>query len=370
MTWNWQQPDWPNFRWDADRFTEIEKQFLLGGGVLIGSAHHLGQEEGDQFKVELLSAEAVTTSEIEGEILDRESVRSSIRKELGLSTDEQRQRPAERGIAEMMVDLYRTSAEPLSEDTLWRWHRMVMTGDERLHRAGQYRTSTEPMQIISGPLDRPNIHFEAPPSTAVPPEMAKFVSWFNGTSLGQKASLPPVTRAGIAHLYFESIHPFEDGNGRIGRAVAEKALAQGTGHPMLISLAATILARRKQYYEALEQASRDNELTGWLIWFSDTVLEAQRRTTALVEFAIDKAKLFERLRGQLNARQEKALLRMFREGPDGFRGGLSAGKYSTITGASEATATRDLADLVSKKALLREGERRYARYRLNVREQA
>src|SRR5262249_45891151 len=160
--------------------------------------------------------------------------------------------------------------------------------------------------------------------------------------------------------------PFEDGNGRVGRAIADKALAQSLGQPTLTSLAATILARRRSYYDALEMASRENEITRWLRWFAGTAIEAQRRTIALVEFLIEKTKLLTGLKGQINERQEKALLRMFREGPEGFRGGLSAGKYSTITGASPATTTRDMADLVEKGALRREGERRYARYHLGV----
>jgi Fic family protein len=178
--------------------------------------------------------------------------------------------------------------------------------------------------------------------------------------------LPAITKAGVAHLYFESVHPFEDGNGRIGRAIAEKALAQSLGQPTLTALATTILARRKSYYEVLEAANTENEITRWLAWFAGVAIEAQRRTIALVEFLIDKTKLLDRLQRQLNARQEKTLLRMFREGPEGFRGGLSAGKYCAITGASPATTTRDLADLVAKSALVREGERRYARYRLSV----
>ena len=162
--------------------------------------------------------------------------------------------------------------------------------------------------------------------------------------------MPALTRAGAAHLYFECIHPFEDGNGRVGRALAEKALAQSLGQPTLTALAATILARRKSYYEALEAANKQMEITEWLAWFAGITIEAQRRTLAMIEFLIEKARLFERLRGQINERQEKALVRMFKEGPDGFKGGLSAGKYATITGASPATATRDLVDL-SKKAL-------------------
>ncbi len=366
MTWNWQEPDWPNFRWDRAPLEAAEKQFLVVGGVFVGTARHLGKEDRDKLTIEAMSTEAVTTSEIEGEILDRASVQSSLRKQLGLATDERRVRPAERGIAEMMVDLYRSFAEPFSEETLFRWHRMVMSGSRNLRDVGRYRTGVKPMQVVSGSIGQPRVHFEAPPSSRVPSEMERFISWFGRTAPGREEPLPALARAGIAHLYFESIHPFEDGNGRIGRAISEKALAQSLGQPTLTALAATILGRRKSYYEALEGANKENEISRWLLWFAGVAIEAQRRTIALVEFLIDKAKLLGRLKGQLNARQGKALLRMFREGPEGFRGGLSAGKYSTITGASPATTTRDLADLVAKGALVREGERRHARYHLSV----
>src|SRR5205807_2260274 len=211
-----------------------------------------------------------------------------------------------------------------------------------------YRTGDEPMEVVSGPIHAPRVHFEAPPAMKVPEEMTRFVDWFNRTAPTGTEHLPALTRVGIAHLYFESIHPFEDGNGRIGRAIAEKSLAQSLGQPTLTALVATILVRRKGYYEALEEANKRNEITGWLVWFAGTAIEAQRRTIALVEFLIGKAKLLDRLRGQLNERQQKALLRMFREGPEGFKGGLSAGNYSTITAASPATATRDLVDLIAK----------------------
>jgi Fic family protein len=368
MTWNWQKPDWPNFRWDRARLEAAEKQFLVSGGVFVGAVRHFGKEEHDQLTIEAMSTEAVTTSEIEGEILDRASVQSSLRKQLGLATDERRVRPAERGIAEMVVDLYRSFAEPLSAETLFRWHRMVMSGSRHLRDVGRYRTGAEPMQVVSGPIGKTRVHFEAPPSSRVPSEMERFISWFNQTAPAGQEPLSALTRAGIAHLYLESIHPFEDGNRRVGRAVAEKALAQGLGQPTLAALAATILSRRKSYYEALVASNKENEITRWLMWFAGVAIEAQGRTIALVEFLIDKTKLLDRLKGQLNPRQEKTLLRMFREGPDGFKGGLSAGKYSTITGASAATTTRDLADLVSKGALVRQGERRYARYHLSVTE--
>ena len=152
-----------------------------------------------------------------------------------------------------------------------------------------------------------------------------------------------------------SIHPFEDGNGRIGRLISEKILAQIVGQPTLMVLAATILTKRKAYYAALEEANKENEITRWLLWFAGVAVEAQRRTAATVEFLIDKTRLLDRLRGQLNQRQEKALLRMFREGPEGFKGGLSAGNYERITGTSPATTTRDLADMVAKGSLTRSG---------------
>ncbi len=366
MRWNWQQPDWPKFAWDQSRLIQAEQRFLLAAGTLVGSVKHLDGYDREQITIEAISTEAVTTSEIEGEILDRASVQSSIRRQFGLQTDNRRIKPAEQGIAEMMVDLYRSFAEPLSSEMLFSWHRMLVSGRRDLKDVGRYRTSGDPMQVVSGALHEPKIHFEALPSSRMKAEMQRFITWFNRTGPQGSEPLTALTRAGIAHLFFESIHPFEDGNGRIGRVLAEKVLAQNLGQPTLIALAATILAKRKSYYEALEAANKRNEITEWLAWFAETAMEAQLRTTALVEFLIDKTKLLDRLRGQINMRQEKALLRMFREGPDGFIGGMSAGKYATITGASPATTTRDLAELVTMGALHRTGERKHTRYQLAV----
>jgi Fic family protein len=366
MTWNWQNPDWPNFRWDAARIAAAEEKFLLGAGVGLGASKHLGEEERNQHIVEAMSGEALTTSEIEGEILNRASVQSSIQRQLGLVADQRRIPPAERGIAEMMVDLYRSTAEPVSEQMLFRWHQMLTLGRRDLIDIGRFRTSAEPMQVVSGAMGAEKVHFEAPPSNQVPAEMSRFIVWFNRTGPQGTESLPAITRAGIAHLYFESIHPFEDGNGRIGRALAEKALAQSFGQPALTGLATTILAHQKNYYEALERANKGTEITDWLAWFSEIAIEAQRRTIAQVEFLIAKTKLMDRLRGNINDRQQKALLRMMKEGPEGFKGGLSAGNYATITGATPSTTTRDLTDLIEKGALIRTGERKHARYALKL----
>ena len=365
MTWNWQQSDWPNFTWDRTRLKRAEEAFLVGSGVLQGMVRHLGATEHEQLTVETISSEALATSEIEGELLERGSVLSSIRKQLSPGTDERCAARAERGVAEMMVDLNRSFARPLSSAMLFRWHRSLL-GSRPDIKVGHYRTSSEAMQIVSGPIHLPKVHFEAPPASDVPKEMERFIAWFNRTAPDGSDSLAALTRAATAHLYFESIHPFEDGNGRIGRAISEKALAQCLGQPTLTELATTILLRRKAYYTALEVASTSNEITGWIAWFSGITIEAQRRTLARVEFALDRTKLLDGLSGRLNDRQEKGLFRMLREGPAGFAGGLSAGNYMTITGAPPATATRDLADMVAKGALRRTGERRHARYHLTL----
>ena len=366
MKWNWQEPDWPEFSWKQARLLKAEALFLVEAGEYAGTAKHLGAEDREQLTVDAMSTEAVTTSEIEGEILDRSSVQSSIRRQLGLATDHRKIGAAEQGVSEMMVDLHRTYAEPLSHGMLFRWHRMLTTGRRDLKNVGSYRTHVEPMQVVSGAIHDPKVHFEAPPSASMPAEMSRFIDWFNRSAPGNAEHFPVLTRAGIAHLYFICIHPFEDGNGRIGRAIAEKVLAQSLGHPPLTALAATILAKRNAYYALLEANNKHQEITPWITWFAATAIEAQRRSIAMVDFLIDKTRLLDRLRDQLNERQKKALLRMLREGPEGFKGGLSAGKYASITGASSATATRDLADLVAKHALVRSGEQRHTRYEIAI----
>jgi Fic family protein len=364
--WNWQQGDWPQFRFDKSTLEKREAKFLLHGGLLLGALLHIRDDDKRTLAADLISDEALKTSEIEGEYLNRESVQSSIRRNFGLATDARRIPPAEQGIADMMMDLYRSFAEPLTHETMFRWHGMLTAGRRDLKNIGAYRTHDEPMQIISGPIGYPKIHFEAPPSAAMEKEMESFVNWFNDTALHDNAALPAITRAGIAHLYFATIHPFEDGNGRIARALAEKALSQALGQPTLIALSQTIQKNRKSYYEALQRSSRDNEITAWLVYFADTVLQAQNTTQRMIDFLIQKTKLYDRVKGQLNQRQEKAVARIFREGVEGFKGGLSAENYISITGAARATATRDLQALVEKGVLIRTGALKSTRYHLNV----
>lgn len=368
MLWNWQLPDWPEFRYDASAIAPFEQRFLLSSGEILGAVHHVSPPERDQLRIDLLSDEAMKTSAIEGEMLDRLSVQSSLRRELGLSLDSYPEKPREQGVAEMMVDVYSSYAEPLTHETLFRWHGMLLSHDRRLETVAAYRQHSDAMQIVSGRLDRPTVHFEAPPSMHVSSEMERYLLWFNRTASDAVDPLPALTRAGLSHLYFESIHPFEDGNGRLGRALAEKSLAQNIGHPSLIALAYTIERKRKDYYKQLERHQKTLDVTPWLKWFAETVLTAQQVTLDRVGFFIAKAHFYDRHREKLNDRQAKVIERMFREGTEGFQGGLSAENYISITGTSRATATRDLQGLVEMGALSRTGERRYTRYWLNVKD--
>jgi Fic family protein len=366
MRWNWQQPDWPNFTYDSGALEPLERRFLLQAGEFFGVYRHVGADERDTLRIELIGEEAVKTSAIEGEILDRDSVQSSLRHQFGIAAERPDARPAERGVAAMMADLYRGFAAPLTHETMLQWHAMLMSGDASHGLVGAYRSHAEPMQVVSGPDYKRIVHFEAPPSVRVAGEMQAFIEWFNGTAPHGQKPLPALARASIAHLYFVCVHPFEDGNGRIGRAVAEKSLAQYLGQPSLIALAHTIERRRKDYYDALERNNTATDVTGWVTYFASTVLAAQDRTIQRIALYISKARFHERMRGRLNQRQEKVVGRMFREDIDGFKGGLSAKNYISITGASRATTTRDLQDLVEKGALTRTGELRHTRYHLNL----
>lgn len=361
MRWNWQLPDWPNFIYDSARNAQWEKKFLLGAGSSHAFLKNVEKEEYDRFVVEILSSEGLESSRIEGEILDRASLQSSIRQHFGLKKGKQ-ERGKEAQMAKSLCDVYATFDKPLTHKMLHQWHEELFRIAPRIEDLGKYRTHKEPMQIVSGRYDVPTVFFEAPPSAQVPAEMDQFVQWFNKT----RTKEPILTRAAIAHLYFESIHPFEDGNGRVGRFLVEKVLSQGVGRPTLIAVSRVLERRRNEYYAALERCNRTLEVDHWVEFFSEVIVQAQEESLELLHFLIRKSKMLNKLSGQLNPRQEKALLRMFAEGPEGFTGGLSSEKYVAITKASKATATRDLADLVEKGALRKTGELRYTRYWLNL----
>jgi Fic family protein len=366
MRWNWQQPDWPEFRWNSEALVALEARFLQQSGIMIGVVRHLADDDRKSVILDVMTDEAMKTSQIEGELLNRDSVQSSLRREFGLETAKRRIPPAERGIAEMMMDLYRGFADPLSQEVLFDWHRKVLSGRSDIGAVGQYREHEDAMQVVSGPLHKPNVHFEAPPSNAIRGKMERFLDWFAASGPGGESALPGLTRSGLAHLYFVSIHPFEDGNGRIARAISEKVLSQAIGQPSLIALSQTIQRRRSAYYDGLEATNKGNEVTDWLVYFANTVLEAQEHSLAIVDFLLAKTRFHDRLRGRLNARQERVIERMFREGLEGFKGGLSAANYITIANTSRATATRDLQELVELGALQQTGNLKSTRYHLRI----
>jgi len=366
MKWNWQNKEWPNFTFNSEEFSEYESMFLHNSGIMRGSIKHVNEEDTNNLTVDLICDEAYKTSEIEGEILNRDSLQSSIRKHFGFKTDHRKIPPAEQGISEMMVDLYKNYQIPLSNKQLFAWHEMLTNGRRDLRDIGRYRTHKDPMQIVSGSVHDPKVHFEAPASQNLKKEMKRYINWFNNTERGKQEALSPLLRSGIAHIYFESIHPFEDGNGRIGRAISEKALSQSLGRPTLIAIAYTIESKRKEYYAALQSCNNDLDITEWLNYYCSMVLSAQNHTQSMVDFLIEKAKFYKRHSEQLNFRQEKVIERIFREGIGGFKGGLSAENYISITETTRATATRDLQNLVKIGALKKTGELKHTRYFLNI----
>ncbi len=362
MTWNWQLPDWPHFRYNVSSLLPSERAFMQSSGTALTLSRTIDDEDRAQLVIDLLCEEALKSSEIEGELLQPESVRSSLLTHFGLPSSNVRVPVKERSIADMMVDAYHTWSEPLTHETLWRWHTLLMGSESRLKDRGAYRSHDEPMQIVSNRLDKQTVFFEAPPSKEVMKEMTAFIQWFNEPTEHE----PLLGRAAVAHIYFESIHPFEDGNGRIGRALVEKLLARGLGHPSLLPISPIIERRKKEYYQNLGECNRTLEAGSWVTFFAEVLVQAQERAVKLLNFLLVKTKMMSKLSGQLNPRMEKALLRLFAAGPERYSGGLSAENYISITKASRATATRDLAELVHVGALVKTGELRYTRYWLNL----
>lgn len=362
MPWNWQLPGWPKFCYDISRIAAQERQFLLSVGSSFAFLKNIREEEYNQFIIEILSTEGLESSKIEGEILDRESLQSSIRKHFGLQPTLKKEPHKESAMANLIFNVYETYERPLTHEMLWQWHLNLFDHQSHISDLGKYRTHAEPMQIVSNRYGSSQIYFEAPPRERVPYEMNAFINWFNSTNKSDSI----LERAAIAHLYFENIHPFEDGNGRIGRLLIEKILSQGTKRPVLIAVSKVLEKRKKEYYSALEKCNKTLNVQQWVEFVAEVILQAQVESMDLLYFLINKSKMMTALSGQINTRQEKVLLRMFSEGLNGFKGGLSAENYIAITKTSKATATRDLSDLVQKGALIKTGELRHTRYRLRL----
>ena len=305
--------------------------------------------------IDLMLSEAIKTSAIEGEDLDRESVRSSLLSLITSDTlpDNSDQKAA--GAASLLVDVRKNWQTSLTHDLLGKWQSMAVPEQRYTPiMRGAYRNDPSPMQIVSGPYGREKVQYEAPPATQVPDEMARFIDWYNDINpLSGDKKLPGIARAGIAHLWFEVIHPFDDGNGRGGRAIADHALSQSLGYPTTACLATAIEGDTKSYYLQLEKASRGSlDVNVWLDYFADTVIEAQEIAREEVDFVLGKTRFYQAYGDQLNGRQARMVSRVFAEGGAGFKGGITTKKYEAITKCPNRTASRDLSDLVAKGIII------------------
>ena len=369
MTYNWQQKDWPNFKFSLNGVEGELLAFSEKVGRVSGILEALPEEAKQDVIVDIILAEAIKTSEIEGEFPSRKDVLSSIRKNLGLHhSPEHIKDKSAAGLGELMIDVRKTFKEPLTEEKLFAWHKMLLRQNDGA-AIGEWRTHEDPMRVISGAMGKEKVHYEAPPSSKVPAEMKEFIQWFNDTAPGGKTEIKQApVRASIAHLYFETIHPFEDGNGRIGRAIAEKALSQTIGRPVILSLSRTIEAKKSLYYDSLEKAQKANEITPWIDYFVKTAVDAQVEAETQIDFTLKKTRFFDRFKDQLNDRQLTVIKRMLEEGNKGFEGGMNARKYIGITKTSKATATRDMQQLLELGAFILAGKAggRSTSYQVNI----
>jgi Fic family protein len=348
----WQLRDWPVFRWDDHRLIEPLGAARLRQGHLLGSMARLGFDLKLEAQLETLTEDIIKSSEIEGEVLDREAVRSSIARRLGLP-DAAVAPPDRRteGVVEMMLDATQHYSAPLTIDRLFSWHAaMFPTGYSGLHRVktGGWRDDDEgPMQVVSGPVGQQRVHYEAPPAVKVEAEMRAFLDWFN-----QKPQMDGLLRSALAHLWFVTIHPFDDGNGRIARAIADQALAQSEGTAQrFYSMSSQIRRERSAYYDALEHTQKGNlEITEWLLWFLSCFSRALEGAEAASAHVLRKADFWvQRAHERFNERQKLVLNRYL----DGLEGKLTAKKWAALSKASIPTAQRDINDLVERGILSR-----------------
>jgi Fic family protein len=369
----WQQPGWPEFRYDAAAAAPALARARELKGKANGMARAIGLETLQTVVEELWMQEAIATAAIEGETLDLAAVRSSVLRHLGTDDAGPHVRHVD-GLVEVIQDATQNFSEPLDADRLCRWQSALFPGGTagiRRIAVGRFRDHADPMQIVSGPLGKEVVHYTAPPSSAVPREMDAFLAWFAATTPqpGKLSAIDGIARAAIAHLWFETIHPFEDGNGRIGRAVADMALAQdGGAATRLYSLSRQLLANRSGYYDALAQAQRGSlDATPFVRWFADAFGRACVDASDIIQASLERSRFWAtHAQEPLNERQRKLLQRLLLAGDGGFLGGLNVEKYLQMVSASKATATRDLSDLASRGLLHTSGQGKALRYWVSV----
>jgi Fic family protein len=350
--WIWQQPDWPAWRYDLAALANPLAEASRAQGRLLGCLAEVGLPLRAEATLAALTEEVVTSSAIEGERLDTASVRSSLARRLGIEIGALA--PVDRhaeGVVEMVLDATTHCEAPLTREQLCAWHAALFpTGRSGLFpiRVGAWRDDARgPMQVVSGPIGRQRVHFEAPPAARLEAETARFLDWVNRGSPD-----PPLLRAGLGHLWLVTLHPFDDGNGRIARAIGDRLLARADGSPQrFYSLAAQIQRERKAYYEILERTQRGTlEVTAWLAWFLGALVRALAAAEGTLEGVLRRARLWRHLAGTpLNARQVKVLGRLL----EGFEGKLTARKWAALTRCSPDTALRDIQALLALGVLRR-----------------
>jgi Fic family protein len=361
-----QLPDWPNFRWDVERLNVLLIEVRHQQGKLLGKMERLGFELQAEATLQTLTMEVVKNSEIEGELLDTEQVRSSIARKLGIDIAGliQSDRYID-GIVEMMLDATQHYSQPLTEERLFAWHAALFpSGRSGMQKivVGAWRNNPprDRMRVVSGPMGKETIHFEAPPAELLPDEMKEFLKWFNTT-----AGIDAVLKAAIAHLWFITIHPFDDGNGRIARAIADMQLcrADGTVH-RFYSMSAQIRKERNTYYDILETTQRENlDITGWLEWFFLCLGRAISASEEVFSQVLKKAEFWKRHEKTIfNQRQVFMLNKLL----DKFEGKLTTAKWAKISKSSHDTALRDINDLVEKNVLKKEAGGRSSSYTLVI----
>ena len=371
-TWIWQHPGWPNFTWQVAEVQPRVQACWRDLGILLGRSGALtsadDQDAEARAALDTLLQNIVTSSAIEGERVNVASVRSSLARRLGVEEPEGATSPRSEGLAELMLDATFKPDTPLDDQRLFQWHRWLFPeADAALTtlRPGQWR-GVEPMQVVSGRLDRPKVHFEAPPREGLEHEVDQFLVWFEASR--HDPALDPLVRAGLAHFWFVTLHPFEDGNGRIARAIADRALAQADQQSIrLYAMSAGILERRADYYRCLEASQRGTpDLTAWLVWFLETLDTTLLDVLAQVERTLAKARFWQRFRSAgLLPEQVKVLNRLLDGGERGFAHGISASQYQKVAKVSKATATRHLVGLVEKGCLVKlPGGGRSTRYQV------
>lgn len=367
MDYIWQSENFPNFSFNKQEIIPLIQQFSHDLGEVNGILLGISNEDKQDLFAEIMLSEALKTSEIEGEYFSREDVMSSLKANLGIKNFHQNNRNKKaNSIAHLMIEVQKNYQNPLSEKMLLNWHKILMENETKIN-AGKYRKGNEPMQVISGKFGDFTIHYEAPPSEKLPKLMKQFLKWykdFDEKDLGKIGN--GIVLSALSHLYFETLHPFEDGTGRIGRALAEKALAEKLGNPVFISISNSIEKNKNNYYKELKQAQRNLEVSQWMVYFCSILQDALSDTKNRTLFTLKKAAFFDQFKNQLNEREQKAIHKMMEMGEKSFVGGMSARKYMSINKISKATATRDLQHLSEIGALVPNGKGRSVSYELNL----